>query len=66
MARVSKHAIKREPGYLYYLGSDGYVWAAPMKSNPHGRKKRAGTEHIARVKGGMYYVDKQGYVARSR
>lgn len=60
--RVSKTKIVREPGYLYYLGKDGYVWAAPMKSNKSGSKKRVGDEKIERADGMMYYVDKDGYV----
>ena len=31
--KVGSEKISREDGYIYYLGKDGYVWAAPMKSN---------------------------------
>lgn len=61
MVRVSKTAIQRQPGYLYYLGKDGYVWASPMKSNKTGTKHRVGTEHMTRPKG-MCWVGKTGYV----
>lgn len=60
--RVSKERITREPGYLYYLGKDGYVWANPMRSNPKGRKHKVGTEKIVRQPG-LYFVDKAGYVS---
>ena len=60
--RVSKEKITREPGYLYYLGKDGYVWANPMRSNSKGRKHKVGTEHIVRQPG-LYFVDKAGYVS---
>ncbi|MCD6549442.1 hypothetical protein J7K41_01890 [Candidatus Micrarchaeota archaeon] len=64
--RIGKEKIEREPGYLYYVGKDGYVWRAPMKFNKRGRKKRVGTEKIIKEPGYMYYVDKKGYVARAR
>ena len=49
--KIGKEKIKREPGYLYYLGKDGYVWAAPMKSNKTGKKRKVGTEKIPKEKG---------------
>jgi hypothetical protein len=59
--KVSKEKIERKPGYLYYLGKDGFVWGSPMKSNPKGKKYRAGTEHVVRPKG-LCWVGKTGYV----
>jgi hypothetical protein len=59
--RVSKERITREPGYLYYLGKDGYVWANPMRGKG-GRKHKVGTEMIVRQPG-LYFVDKAGYVS---
>lgn len=64
MEKVSKSKIMREDGYLYYLGSDGYVWATPMKGKS-GRKHKAGTEMVVRKPGYLYFVDKGGYVARA-
>ena len=61
MVRISKTAIQRQPGYLYYLGKDGYVWASPMKSNVGGKKHRAGNEHVVRPKG-MCWIGSTGYV----
>ena len=58
---MATEQIKREKGYLYYVGKDGYVWASPMKSNPHGKKHKCGTVHYER-KGKMLYVDGAGYV----
>lgn len=52
---VGKEKIKREPGYLYYIGKDGYVWASPMKGKP-GTKKKVGTEKIEREKGFVYFL----------
>ena len=62
MSIVSKEKLTRQPGYLYYLGGDGYVWASPMKSNKTGRKQKMGSEKINRVKGALYYLGKTGYV----
>ena len=64
--RVAKTAIKREPGFLYYLGGDGFVWRNPMKSNRAGRKAKVGTEKITRETGFLYFVDSDGYVARAK
>ncbi|MGO9213510.1 MAG: hypothetical protein ACLP9S_06395 [Syntrophales bacterium] len=38
--------IKREKGYLYYIGRDGYIWASPMKHNKTGVKKRVSTKKL--------------------
>ena len=56
--KIGKEKIVREPGYLYFIGKDGYVWAAPMKHNKTGKKKKVGTEKIAKEKGiqGTVYV----------
>ena len=64
--RVSKEKIEREEGYLYYLGSDGYVWQNPMKSNKSGKKKKVGTEKIEREPGYVYFVGSEGYVERAK
>ncbi len=64
--RIGKEKIKREPGYLYYVGKDGYVWAAPMKHNKSGKKKKVGKEKIKKEPGWMYYVGSDGYVYRAR
>ena len=64
--RIGKERVKREPGYLYYLGKNGYLWRAPMRTNKRGRKKQVGTEKTSRRKGYMYYLDKTGYVAEAK
>ncbi|MBS3069236.1 hypothetical protein J4441_02625 [Candidatus Micrarchaeota archaeon] len=60
--KIGTEKIKRENGYLYYIGKDGYVWAAPMKHNKSGRKKKIGGEKISKESGYMYYLGKDGYV----
>jgi sugar lactone lactonase YvrE len=66
MTKVGSQKITREPGYLYYVGSDGYIWATPMKHNKSGKKRKIGTEHVTREKGYLYYVDGEGYVGRAK
>ena len=61
MTRISRVPIRKEPGYLYYLGKDGYIWASPMKHNIHGKKHRVGTEKLQRPKA-MCWVGKTGYL----
>ena len=62
--RVGKEQIRREAGYLYYLGRDGYLWKTPTKLNSSGRKARVGTEKIVREDGYMYFLDMEGFLAR--
>jgi len=64
--RIGSEKIAREPGYLYFVGKDGYVWRAPMKRTKGGTKKKVGTEKISKEAGYMYYIDKAGYVARAK
>lgn len=64
--KIGSEKIAREDGYLYYIGKDGYVWAAPMKHNKGGRKKRVGNEKITKEAGYMYYVGKDNYVYKAK
>ena len=64
--KVSSERITREDGYLYYVGKDGFVWAAPMKHNKSGRKKKVGGEKVDKRNGFMYYVGKDGYVYEAK
>ena len=64
--RIGKEQIKREKGYLYFLGKDGYMWKTPTKLNKKGKKAKVGTEKVTREDGFMYYLDKNGYVARAK
>lgn len=62
--KISRESIKREEGYLYYLGKDGYVWQNPTRSNKSGKKVKVGNEKVERQKGYLYFVDSDGYVSR--
>jgi hypothetical protein len=63
---VTRERIKREKGYLYYLGKDGYLWKTPTTLNRSGKKARVGTEKIVREDGYMYFLDKEGRVSRAK
>ena len=63
--KVSRTKVARQSGYLYYLGSDGYVWQSP-RAGMRGSKKRIGNEKIMRKPGYLYYVDKDGFVGASK
>ena len=64
--RIGREKIERENGYLYYVGSDGFAYKAPMKANPRGRKGKVTEEKVKRDSGYLYFVDKAGYVARAK
>ncbi|MEM3364564.1 MAG: hypothetical protein QXS93_03585 [Candidatus Micrarchaeia archaeon] len=64
--KIGSEKIKRESGYLYFVGKDGYVWAVPMRHNKGGRKKKVGTEKIQKEPGFLYYVGDDGYVYRAK
>lgn len=65
-SKVGSEKVKREEGFLYYIGKDGYVWAAPMKHNKKGKKKKVGTEKVSKESGYMYYLDSAGYVCKAK
>jgi hypothetical protein len=62
--RVGKERIDRQAGYLYYLGTDGYVWQVPMRRSSGGRKNKVGHERVDRDDGYLYYVSSAGFVSR--
>ena len=57
--KVGKEQIKREKGYLYYLGKDGYLWKTPTKLNKSGKKARVVGVEVA-GKTGTSQVVKMG------
>jgi hypothetical protein len=61
-----RRALLGDYPLLYFIGKDGYVWAAPMKHNKTGKKKKVGTEKIAKESGFMYYIGKDGFVAKAK
>ena len=63
--KIGNEQIRRESGYLYFVGQDGYVWAVPMKHNTGGSKKKVGTEKCSKEAGTLYYVGSDGYVYKA-
>ncbi|MCS7122718.1 MAG: hypothetical protein NZ908_02055 [Candidatus Micrarchaeota archaeon] len=67
--RVGKEMIKREKGYLYFVGKDGKVYKVPsraMKNKVKSMKAEVvSKETIKREPGYIYYLGKSGYVERS-
>lgn len=72
--KLVKLGLKREDGYLYYVGKDGFVWRAKMA---RGGKKGGKPEKVAatakngsypvkKQTGYLYFVDKHGDVARAK
>ena len=64
--KVGDEKVNRENGFLYYIGSDGYVWAAPMKHNKSGKKKKVSSKKVEKRKGYMYYLGKDGFVYEAK
>lgn len=62
--RVGKEKIKRESGWLYYLGKNGYVYRK-REGGWLPKNEKIGTENITRDVNYLYFVDKDGYVART-
>jgi hypothetical protein len=63
--KIGNEQVSREKGYLYFVGTDGYVWAVPMKHNVGGTKKKVGNERVSKVAGCLYYVGNDGYVYKA-
>ncbi|MEM1971160.1 MAG: hypothetical protein QXT26_06720 [Thermoproteota archaeon] len=68
--KVGKELVKREKGYLYYVGKDGRVYRVPsraMRNKVKNTKPEPVTkEVIKRESGYLYYLGKSGYVERSK
>jgi hypothetical protein len=37
-----------------------------MKTNPRGRKAKVGNERVSREEGYLYFIDNNGYIARTK
>ena len=56
--KVGKEQIKREKGYLYYLGKDGYLWKTPTKLNKSGTQGE-GRDREDRPRGRVHVLPRQ-------
>ena len=63
---VGHEVLRREPGYVYYLAGDGYVWRVPTRRNTGGTALRVGNERIVQEPGFTYFLDRDGRVARGK
>lgn len=72
--KLAKLGLKREDGYLYFIGKDGYVWKAKMaRGGKKGGKKekvsvapKNGNYPIKKETGYLYFLDKAGDVSRAK
>ncbi|MBI4369164.1 MAG: hypothetical protein HY547_02925 [Elusimicrobia bacterium] len=72
--KLVKLGIKREDGFLYYIGKDGFVWRAKMaRGGKKGGKPskvvataKTGSYPIKKQTGYLYFLDKNGDVARAK
>lgn len=58
--KVVKCGVKREKGFMYYIGKDGDVWKFPRGG---GRKSKVCCAGLKREKGFLYFIDKDGDIA---
>jgi len=66
---IIKNAVKRKPGFLYYVDAKGNVMEAPMargKKKGKGQKKVVLKNAVQRKPGYLYYVDAQGNVCEAK
>ena len=66
--KVAATGVKKQSGYLYYLGKDGNVWRSQMArgSSNGGNKEKVADANVTREGGFLYYIDKDGDVSRSK
>ena len=66
--KVKTVGVKKEPGYLYYLGKDGNVWRSKMAraGQKGGNATKIADAGVRREQGYLYFIDKNGDVSRSK
>ncbi len=66
--KVKTVGVKKESGYLYYLGKDGHVWRSKMAraGQKGGNAAKVADAGVSRESGFLYFIDKQGDVSRSK
>lgn len=43
-----EQGLQRQKGFVYYIGSDGKLWADPLKSNTKGKRHRVSPLKVPR------------------
>lgn len=66
--KVKSVGVKKEPGFLYYLGKDGHVWRSKMAraGQKGGDATKVADAGVRREPGYLYFIDKSGDVSRSK
>ncbi len=66
--KVKNVGVRKEPGYLYYLGKDGHVWRSKMAraGQKGGDATKVADAGVRREQGYLYFIDKNGDVSRSK
>ena len=66
--KVKKVGVKKEKGFLYYLGKDGNVWRSKMAraGKGGGNATKVQDAGVKREEGYLYFIDKNGDVARAK
>lgn len=64
---VARTGVRKESGYLYYLGKNGNVWRSKMAraGKGGGNAEKVADAGVSRQSGYLYYIDKNGDVSRS-
>jgi len=66
--KVKTVGVKKESGFLYYLGKDGHVWRSKMARSGQkgGDASKVADAGVTRESGFLYFIDKNGDVSRSK
>ena len=65
--KMATTGVKKDKGYLYYLGKDGNVWRSKMArgASKGGSAEKVASTNVTRESGFLYFIDKDGDVARA-
>ena len=66
--KVKSVGVRKESGYLYYLGKDGHVWRSKMAraGKRGGDAAKVADADVRRESGYLYFIDKNGDVSRAK
>ncbi|MFC1522437.1 hypothetical protein ACFL6Y_08520 [Elusimicrobiota bacterium] len=72
--KLVKARIKKENGYLYYIGKDGCVYKSKMSrgGKKGGKREKVNFQNghsnypIKKEDGYLYFLDKQGDISRAK
>ncbi|MEE9161543.1 MAG: hypothetical protein V3U35_01110 [Candidatus Neomarinimicrobiota bacterium] len=66
--KVRSVGVRKESGYLYYLGKDGHVWRSKMAraGQRGGNATKVADAGVRRESGYLYFIDKGGDVSRAK